>query len=253
MSTERLLMARLGVPPSTPGCSLKAKATDIRSALASATPPASMKGKWVCLAVTFSFRKCALMSQALTRSSSWSLQVWSPSAMCTFSLRNEKSEKLMSLISQSQPLWLPETFSMLMAGRILRMKSRHASFSWLTSASRFSELESAPSALLSISCGSSPWSFFSSSRSMSSFSRCSMTRATALLLLMSWNCVSTISPFLMSSDAPLTTESSSRLLTMASFQVLASWLLPAACASRSLRMGMGTSTLRSPSVPRRPW
>mmetsp|Transcript_54648 Transcript_54648/g.162664 ORF Transcript_54648/g.162664 Transcript_54648/m.162664 type:complete len:253 (-) Transcript_54648:734-1492(-) len=203
-----------------------------------------MKGKYVCLTATFSFLKWALMSQALTRKSSWPM-AGLPRVMWTFSLRKENSEKLMSLISQSQPLSFPATFSMLMAGRTFRTKSRLVSFSWLTSASLASALVRAVSALRRISSGSTPCSRRRTSCSMSSFSNCSKTLATALMPCMSWNCESISSPRLTSSEAPLTTLSSSRLLTMASFQALASWLRPDACASRSLRMGSGTSMLSS--------
>mmetsp|Transcript_50888 Transcript_50888/g.131189 ORF Transcript_50888/g.131189 Transcript_50888/m.131189 type:complete len:254 (+) Transcript_50888:180-941(+) len=253
MSTDRLLMTSVGCCPSLPGCSLKAKATDILSALASATPSASMKGKAFCFTLTLSFRKCALMSQALTCRSSWSPAAMLPNFSSTFSFRNEKSEKLMLLISQSHPLSLPVTFSIWMAGRILRMKSRQVSFRWLTSASRASAFVSALSARLSSAAGSMPWSDLSSSRSMSSFSRCSMTFATVPMPCSSCSCVSIVSPCLTSSVAPLTTVSSSRLLTMASLHVPTSWLAPAACASRSLRIGSGTSMSRSPSMASMPW
>mmetsp|Transcript_47874 Transcript_47874/g.128076 ORF Transcript_47874/g.128076 Transcript_47874/m.128076 type:complete len:282 (+) Transcript_47874:444-1289(+) len=253
MDTARLLITSTGRPSlEGPGASLKPKDTRIRSALASATPLPSMNGKPVCFTATLSFLKWALMSHALSFNSSWpspGLPKW----RWTFSFRKEKSEKLMSLISQSQPLSFPETFSMLIAGRTLRTKSRQVSFSWLTNASRASALVKALSALRSISPGSTPCSRRKTSRSMSSFSKCSKTLATVLMCFMSWICESISSPLFTNSDAPLTTLSSSRLLTIASFQAHASWLQPAACASKILRSGRGTSMLRSLSAERRPW
>mmetsp|Transcript_97995 Transcript_97995/g.277775 ORF Transcript_97995/g.277775 Transcript_97995/m.277775 type:complete len:255 (-) Transcript_97995:1489-2253(-) len=254
MWTERLLMYSCGVVAPRSVSYLNANATDILSALAVAVPSAWRYGKEVCFTVTLRFLKCALMSQALTRSSSSSPMVEvPPKVMYTFSFLNEKSEKLMLLISQSQPSSVPASFSMCSAGRIFRMNSRQVSLSLLMSASLASALVRAPSAPFSISSGSMPLIFLSRSRSRSSFSRCSITFATVLLAWIPPNCVSSDSPWLTRSAAPFTTLSSSRLFTIAVFQDWASWLCPVACASRSLRIGRGMSMLRSPSATRMPW
>mmetsp|Transcript_60596 Transcript_60596/g.153986 ORF Transcript_60596/g.153986 Transcript_60596/m.153986 type:complete len:217 (-) Transcript_60596:1175-1825(-) len=197
-----------GAPPETAtspdGNNLKAKATDIRSTFASPMPTAFKYGMPVCFTVTFRFLKCALMSHAVTRSKSSLGLFGSPRLMCTFSFRKPKSEKLMSLISQSHPLSLPAILSMWIAGNIFKMKSRQMSLKWLTSSSRASALVRPRSALLKSSCAFRLCNFDKTDFSMSSLSRCCKILATDWFVFNSWYLSNIFSPWTTNTWAPFT-------------------------------------------------